>query len=196
MCISIYVSSIVSRGKDKGHQKRWAKGKSFALLLLRMSIVTDSIPFRSSPPVSSLTELLLLCVSVFSFLLFIFSRLRFVVMTLFFGALCNQMLFASMYLCVWTVNRHASSKFGRGPPLLSCGSWPGWRLIARSCHATHSSSWEISFFFFFFFSFYYWLHEVVDKRIYPRRVDRRRTPNSCKSNYWFTYMPVLNGHLW
>ena len=151
MCISIYVSSIVSRGKDKGHQKRWAKGKSFALLLLRMSFVTDSIPFRSSPPVSSLTELLLLCVSVFSFLLFIFSRLRFVVMTLFFGALCNQMLFASMYLCVWTVNRHASSKFGRGPPLLSCGSWPGWRLIARSCHATHSSSWEISFFFFFFF---------------------------------------------
>ena len=147
----VYMSLVLSLvGKIKGTKRDEPKER--ALLCCYYECLLWRIASRFARPRPSL-HLLSCSFSVCQYFLFFylfFSRLPFVVMTLFFGALCNQMLFASMYLSVCgllpvTLRR----SLGGVHPFCLVGLDPSdvW-LPAVAMRHTHQV--EKSFFFFSF----------------------------------------------
>lgn len=128
--MAVCVLSLVGKIKDP----RWVGG---ILLLLRMSFVTDSIPFRPSCPSLDCCSCcsFCFCVTTFSLLDFcfyfcfhfiLFSACLFLIFSaplrchdaILSRSAYNQMLFVSVScVCVFCY-RHASPKFGAGPFVL------------------------------------------------------------------------------
>jgi hypothetical protein len=171
--MAVCVLSLVGKIKDP----RWVGG---ILFLLRMSFVTDSIPFRPSSPSLDCCSCcsFCFCVTTFSLLdfcfyfcfhfifvfilfyfplvFFLFSRLRSVVMTPFSRA--PRIIKCCLPVCLVCVfcYRHASPKFGAGPFVLWVLTRVTFDCPQLPCDTLINLRKSFSFRPFYFFLFF-WL---------------------------------------